>query len=69
MKIEKLESLLNKVVEYHVPDEVYVKGFLYKDNNGSSLKSTLAGEAFFEEIVSVYFNNWIGKLILPKLTT
>ena len=41
------------------------KGFLCKDHDGVNLKSTLAGEAFFEEIVSVYFNNWIGKLILP----
>lgn len=28
----KLELLLNKVVEYHKPDEIYVKGFLYQDD-------------------------------------
>jgi len=32
MKNEKFESLLNKVVEYHRPDEIYVKGFLYYDS-------------------------------------
>lgn len=34
MKNEKLELLLNKVVEYNKPEEVYCKGFLYKDSRG-----------------------------------
>jgi hypothetical protein len=32
MKIEKLELLLNKVVEYNKPDGFHYKGFLYKDD-------------------------------------
>lgn len=37
-KVEKLESLLNKVVEYNKPDVLYCKGFLYKDSDGYYLK-------------------------------
>jgi hypothetical protein len=29
--VEKLELLLNKVVEFNNPDVAYYKGFLYKD--------------------------------------
>lgn len=32
MDTKKLNPLLNKVVEFHRPDEIYVKGFLYKDS-------------------------------------
>ncbi len=38
MKIEKFERLLNKVVELNRPNDVYCKGFLYKNNNGYYLK-------------------------------
>jgi hypothetical protein len=38
MKNEKLELLLNKVVEFNKPDVVYCKGFLYKDRAGYYLK-------------------------------
>lgn len=38
MKNEKLESMLNKVVEFNKPDVVYCKGFLYKDYRGYYLK-------------------------------
>jgi len=38
MKNEKLELLLNKVVEFNKPDVVYCKGFLYKDGSGYYLK-------------------------------
>lgn len=38
MKNEKLELLLNKVVEFNKPDVVYCKGFLYKDASGYYLK-------------------------------
>lgn len=38
MKIEKLELLLNKVVEFNQPDVAYYKGFLYKDSRGYYIK-------------------------------
>lgn len=38
MKNEKLELLLNKMVEYNQPDAVNFKGFLYKDGNGYYIK-------------------------------
>lgn len=38
MKIEKLELLLNKVVEFNQPDVAYYKGFLYKDYRGYYIK-------------------------------
>jgi hypothetical protein len=38
MKSEKLELLLNKVVELNRPDVLYCKGFLYKDHNGYYIK-------------------------------
>ena len=38
MKIEKLELLLNKVVEFNKPDAVHFKGFLYKDSRGYYIK-------------------------------
>jgi len=38
MKNEKLELLLNKVVEFNQPDVAYYKGFLYKDSNGYYIK-------------------------------
>lgn len=38
MKIEKLELLLNKMVEYNQPDACHFKGFLYKDIDGYYIK-------------------------------
>ena len=38
MKNEKLELLLNKVVEFNKPDAVNFKGFLYKDGRGYYIK-------------------------------
>lgn len=38
MKNEKLELLLNKVVELNKPNVVYCKGFLYKDSQGYYIK-------------------------------
>lgn len=38
MKNEKLELLLNKVVEYNKPNVDHYKGFLYKDNGGYYIK-------------------------------
>jgi len=38
MKNEKLELLLNKVVEFNQPDVVYYKGFLYKSTEGYYIK-------------------------------
>jgi len=38
MKNEKLESLLNKVVEFYKPDACHFKGFLYKDRQGYYIK-------------------------------
>ena len=38
MKTEKLNLLLNKVVEFHKPNSIYCKGFLYKDVNGFYIK-------------------------------
>jgi uncharacterized FlaG/YvyC family protein len=38
MKNEKLELLLNKVVEFNKPDAVNFKGFLYKDSKGYYIK-------------------------------
>ena len=39
---------------------------LCKDQKGESLRAVSMGEAFFKEIVSVYLNNWLGKLISPQ---
>ncbi len=41
-------------------------GFLETNATESNFYPTLLGEAFFEEIVSVYFNNWIGQSIEPS---
>ena len=52
MKNEKLELLLNKVVEYNRPDEIYVKGFLYKDYSGQyylKIVETLLGSLTFNQ--------------------
>lgn len=38
MKTEKLNLLLNKVVEFHKPNSIYCKGFLYKDRSGFYIK-------------------------------
>ena len=38
MKSEKLELLLNKVVEFNQPDVAYYKGFLYKNGSGYYIK-------------------------------
>lgn len=38
MKNEKLELLLNKVVEFNQPEVSYYKGFLYKDGQGYYIK-------------------------------
>ena len=38
MKNEKLELLLNKVVEFNKPNAVDFKGFLYKDSKGYYIK-------------------------------
>jgi hypothetical protein len=45
MKNEKLELLLNKVVEFNQPDVLYCKGFLYKENDKYYIKvvETLIG--------------------------
>jgi hypothetical protein len=45
MKNEKLELLLNKVVEFNKPDAVNFKGFLYKDSKGYYIKvvETISG--------------------------
>lgn len=37
-KVEKLESLMNKVVEFNKPNILYCKGFLYKDTEGYYIK-------------------------------
>jgi hypothetical protein len=51
MKNEKLEFLLNKVVEINKPNELYCKGFLYKDNNGYYVKvvETLLGSLVYND--------------------
>ena len=53
MKIEKLELLLNKVVEFNKPNEIYVKGFLYKDNYSGEyylkIVETLLGSLTFNQ--------------------
>lgn len=38
MKNEKLESLLNKVVEFNKPNDINCKGFLYSNYNGYYIK-------------------------------
>lgn len=38
MKSEKLKLLLNKVVEFHKPNAIYCKGFLYRDRHGFYIK-------------------------------
>lgn len=37
-KVQKLESLMNKVVEFNKPDIFYCKGFLYRDSEGYYIK-------------------------------
>lgn len=53
MKSEKLELLLNKVVEYNKPNEIYVKGFLYKDEVSGEyylkIVETLLGSLTFNQ--------------------
>jgi len=38
MKSEKLELLINKVVEFNQPEVCYYKGFLYKNETGYYIK-------------------------------
>ena len=38
MKTEKLKLLTNKVVEFHKPNSIYCKGFLYRTHNGYYIK-------------------------------
>jgi len=51
MKKEKLELLLNKVVEFNKPDAVNFKGFLYKDSKGYYIKvvETISGTDVVEK--------------------
>jgi len=55
-KVEKLELLLNKVVEFNQPNVAYYKGFLYKDGNQYYIKvveSTL-GSFFYNDKIYLY---------------
>jgi hypothetical protein len=53
MKNEEFKSLLNKVVEFHKPDEIYVKGFLYKDDHSGEyylkIVETILGSMSFNQ--------------------
>ncbi|MDD5758387.1 MAG: radical SAM protein [Desulfobulbaceae bacterium] len=42
------------------------KGFLHFPLEGDCFIPTLAGEALHEEIVHIYFNQWLGALNLPQ---
>ena len=44
MKSEKLNLLKNKVVEFHKPDTLYCKGFLYQDTDGYYVKVVEDGD-------------------------
>lgn len=70
-EINKLELLLNKVVEYNKPNETYIKAFLYKDTKGYYLKvvEILLGGLKFNQIIYLVDGdeNYIMKAEKPKL--
>ena len=71
MKIEKLELLLNKVVEFNQPDVAYYKGFLYKDSRGYYIKVVEGILGHFEINDKVRLNEGDEQFIIqaekPKL--
>lgn len=71
MKNEKLELLLNKVVEFNKPNEVYCKGFLYKDSVGYYLKVVEGITGFLSYNDKHWLNDGDEKYIIqadkPKL--
>lgn len=70
MKTEKLNLLLNKVVEFHKPNSIYCKGFLYKDSNGYYIKVVEdAGTIHTKDIIRLEDGdeNFITQAEKPKL--
>lgn len=65
MKNEKLELLLNKVVEFNQPDVAYYKGFLYKDSRGYYIKVVEGILGHFEINDKVRLKDGDGCLCIP----
>jgi len=57
MKNEKLELLLNKVIEYNRPDKCKFRGFLYKDTGGYSEEGETG---YFIKVIEVDFGTDIA---------
>jgi hypothetical protein len=71
MKNEKLELLLNKVVEFNQPEVAYYKGFLQKNSGGYYIKVSESIIGSFLERSNVYLKEgdeqYITKAEKPKL--
>ncbi len=71
MKNEKLDLLLNKMVEFAQPNDNHFKGFLYKDVYGYYIKVIEPFESVFNINEKVYLTNGQEEFILfaskPKL--